>query len=569
MRLSFGLDARQIQTQKLAPRMIQSMEILQLPILALQERIEQELSENPLLEIADQDVESANANEERDVPDAPTEGERELVIDAPQDGVEDFERLLDLDREVPDYFDDGPSRSYSQIEDASTRHQDTIANIETRPETLNDHLLSQLRELELTPFVRMMAERIISSLDARDGGYLRVPLYDLLPPDAVTTDRALADEALEVVQRLDPTGVAARNLRECLLLQLRPNTPYYQQVHRLISHHLEDLRDNRLPAIEKATKYNLETIKLAWAELRKLNPKPGGTYADAHVPTILPDVFVEKSENGTYQVILEDQRTPTLYISEYYRQRLMSGQATTEEKEYIKRKINAAQWLIEAIEQRRNTLMRVTQAIVDYQTRFLDDGPEFIQPLKMQQIADQVKVHLTTVSRAVDDKWIQTPRGIMPLRRFFVGGTQSEEGEDVAWDIIRIKLQEIVDQEDKTDPLSDDQLVKEFTRQGLTVARRTITKYRQKMNIPSSRQRRDWSATQRRRAEENQPFPSDEPIRRLKVEYLPPTDDVAEDDHVTDDDEVPAPDDVITSHDVIAGDAFIAGDDDPSSDDVL
>jgi RNA polymerase sigma-54 factor len=169
--------------------------------------------------------------------------------------------------------------------------------------------------------------------------------------------------------------------------------------------------------------------------------------------------------------------------------------ATPEEREFIKRKINAAQWLIESIEQRRSTLTRVSQAIVDHQTKFLDEGPEFIEPLKMQQIADKVGVHVTTVSRAVDDKYIQTPRGIFALKRFFVGGTKSEEGEDVAWDIIRIRLQEIVDKEDKANPLSDDELVEELKKLGLTVARRTVTKYRQKMNIPSSRQRRDWAKT--------------------------------------------------------------------------
>jgi RNA polymerase sigma-54 factor len=149
--------------------------------------------------------------------------------------------------------------------------------------------------------------------------------------------------------------------------------------------------------------------------------------------------------------------------------------------------------LIESIEQRRNTLARVAQAVVDYQQRFLDEGPEYIEPLKMQQIADQVGVHVTTVSRAVDDKWIQTPRGILPLRRFFVGGTHSEDGEEIAWDTVRLKLQEVIDAEDKSNPFSDDELVRELRKRGLVVARRTITKYRQKMDIPSSRQRRDWS----------------------------------------------------------------------------
>ncbi len=211
------------------------------------------------------------------------------------------------------------------------------------------------------------------------------------------------------------------------------------------------------------------------------------------MPNVIPDVFVELTDDGKYQVRLEDGRTPKLYISPMYRNILMSDKTNAETREYIKRKINSAQWLIESIEQRRNTLTRVAQAIVDHQTEFLNKGPELIEPLKMQQIADKVGVHVTTVSRAVDDKWIQTPRGIFPLKRFFCGGTISADGEEVAWDAVRLRLQEIVDHEDKQHPLSDDELVKELAKHGLTVARRTVTKYRKAMNIASSRQRRDWN----------------------------------------------------------------------------
>ena len=230
-----------------------------------------------------------------------------------------------------------------------------------------------------------------------------------------------------------------------------------------------------------------------WEELRTLNPKPGASFQEGYVPTVIPDVFLDREDDGRYVVRLEDGRTPRLRISNYYRQRLMSGDATAEEKEFIKRKVNAAQWLIESIEQRRSTLTRVSQAIVDHQYRFLEDGPEFVEPLKMQQVADKVGVHVTTVSRAVDDKWIQTPRGIYPLRRFFVGGTENAAGEEIAWDSIRLKLQEVIDNEDKSKPFSDDELVTELAKHGLKVARRTVTKYRKKMDIPSSRQRRDWT----------------------------------------------------------------------------
>ena len=214
---------------------------------------------------------------------------------------------------------------------------------------------------------------------------------------------------------------------------------------------------------------------------------------ETYVPNVTPDIILEQDDEGEYKVRLDDDRVPTLFISEYYRKRLQDPNATTEEKEFIRQKIGSAQWLIESIEQRRSTLTRVSQAIVEHQKKFLDEGPEAIEPLKMQQIADKVGVHVTTVSRAVDDKWIQTPRGILPLRKFFVGGTQTEDGEDVAWDTIRLKLQELIDKEDKSDPYSDEKLVEELKKAGMTVARRTVTKYRKRMAIPSSRQRRDWS----------------------------------------------------------------------------
>lgn len=473
--------------------MIQSMEILQLPLQALQERIEQELGENPLLELQERDPTLPEEQDDREAPNERNIDDKPLVVDEAHNNADDFERLLQLDRDVPDYFDETTRRSANRMDEDSERAHDTIANVAERPESLQDYLMHQLGELDVEPKLMAMCERIISALDAKDGGYLRSSLRDLLPADASPDDQQLAEKALTLVQSLDPPGVAARDLRECLLLQLRPQIDLYDEQKTLISNHLEDLRDNRLPQIMKATGFSIDRIKEAWEELRKLNPKPAAQFAEVHVPAVEPDVEVQRGEGGKWNVIVEESRTPQLFISKHYRERLASGEATPEEREYIKRKVQAAQWLIESIEQRRNTLTKVAQAIVEHQTAFLEDGPEHIHPLKMQQIADKVGVHVTTVSRAVDDKYIQTPRGIYPLRRFFVGGTQTEGGEDVAWDIIRIRLQEIIDKEDKASPLSDDEIVTELKKQGLDVARRTVTKYRQKMSIPSSRQRRDWA----------------------------------------------------------------------------
>jgi RNA polymerase sigma-54 factor len=493
MRLSFGMEARQTQTQKLAPKMIQSMEILQLPILALQERIEQEMNENPMLEIEETDPSSIDPEDEeaQEKPSSKTEDERELIVKDDSSNAEDFERLANMDNEMPDTFDDFRP-SASRIQESVDRHADLMANAAERPESLNDFLLHQLAEMDIDTDLEQIAERIISCLDARNGGYLTVPLADILPPDQSAADLARAEQALKIVQSLEPTGIAARSLQECLLCQLKPSHALYEPMKTIIESHLDDLAENRLPVIQKKTGFSLDLIREVRSEMHGLNPKPGAAFMEVFVPTVTPDVVVEIDETGKYVVRLEDDSLPPLRISEYYRQRLMDPTASVEEKDFIRKKVNGAQWLIDAIQQRRSTLMKVSQHIVDYQKRFLDEGPEAIEPLKMQQIADQVGVHVTTVSRAVDDKWIQTPRGIMPLRKFFVGGTHSEDGDDVAWDVIRIKLQEIIDKEDKQNPCSDEELVDKLNEQGLTVARRTITKYRKKMNIPSSRQRREW-----------------------------------------------------------------------------
>src|SRR5207237_6595989 len=206
-------------------------------------------------------------------------------------------------------------------------------------------------------------------------------------------------------------GVAARDLAECLLLQVGPETPHREVVRALIQNHLEDITHNRLPLIQKKTGFDLHTIGEAMEVLKHLNPRPGSQFTSENIPYVVPDIAVERDEDGEYKVRLLDDWMPNIYISRRYMELYRDKAADPKAKEYLKRKIQAAQWLMESIEQRRNTLEKVTKAIIQHQRAFLDRGPEFIEPLKMQQIADQVHVHVTTVSRAVDDKWVQTPRG--------------------------------------------------------------------------------------------------------------------------------------------------------------
>ena len=496
MRMSFGQDMRMAQKQMLAPRMIQSMEILQLPQLALEERIEQEIQNNETLEVEEAEGEQAGGEPGAPVAEAAptaverTVDEKPLVVDQEHANQADFERSYDWASEYPDSDDDRSRPSASRIDEASDRYLDAMANMQERPETLFHHLHEQLSNYDLNDAERQAADKVIHNLDAN--GYLPMPLEELVDPDGPKDQLALLEKALAVVQGMEPAGVAARDLKECLLLQIRPEMPGARQLRRLVSDHLEDLAGNRLPLIEKKTGFSIAEIERLREQLHGLHPKPGAMFITPVVPRVKPDVYVEQQADGSWKVRLEEVDLPNLRISPIYRQMLLSPDTDPNTREYIKRKINSAQWLIESIEQRRSTLLKTAQAIVDHQTRFLTDGPEAIEPLKMQQIADRIGMHVTTVSRAVDDKWLQTPRGLYPLRRFFVGGTTSADGEEVAWDAVRVKLQEIIDAEPKDDPYSDDDLMEELAKRGITVARRTITKYRKAMDIPSSRQRRDW-----------------------------------------------------------------------------
>jgi RNA polymerase sigma-54 factor len=490
------MTQRMDQRMILAPRMIQSMEILQLPIMALQERIQQELQENPVLELKEESPDGAAAAEEAETPaaaeaDEATDPERELVIDDSGNNELDFDRLEALSKDWEDHFNEGHRPSRNGIDEEGDKKHDAMQNMPSRPQSLHDYLNDQLAFLDATPDQLRMIRFLISHLDGN--GYLSVPLDEVTrsyePPVPVQE----MEEALFMLQKLEPPGTGARSLEECLLLQLTPETPHRDVLRVLIRNHLEDIQHNRLPVIQRRTGFDLTVIKDAIEALKHLNPKPGAQFTADNIPYVVPDIVVERTEAGDYEVRLLDDWTPNIYISRRYMELYRDKGADPKAKEYLKRKIQAAQWLMESIEQRRSTLEKVTRAIIKHQRAFLDKGPEHIEPLKMQQIADLVGVHVTTVSRAVDDKWVQTPRGIFPLKRFFGGGTQTASGEEVAWETIKQKLLEIIDQEDKANPWSDEDLVAKLNEAGYPVARRTVTKYRKMLNIPSSRQRKDWT----------------------------------------------------------------------------
>jgi RNA polymerase sigma-54 factor len=398
--------------------------------------------------------------------------------------------LIGLDETWSELYEEAPRRSRAALSEESDRKQEAMQNMASRPRSFHDDLADQLSFCDCEPIVREIAEYIVYNLDEK--GLFQLDLQDVVRDFNARANLRQAEDALRLVQHLDPPGVGARDLRECLLLQLTPETPCHDVLQILISQHFDDLEHNRLPAIEKKTGIPLEKIKDALEHLRRLNLRPGAAFEIDNPHYVVPDLIVEQNDHGGYDVRLAEENSPQLAISRYYQKQLRNKETDQATREYIQKKIQSARWLIESIEQRRNTLLRVARAIIEHQKVMLEKGPEFIEPLKMQQIADRVGVHVTTVSRAVDDKWVQTPRGIFALKRFFGGGTTTADGDEIAWDTIKQKLLEIIAKEDKQSPMSDEEIVDEMAHQGLKVARRTVTKYRQTLLIPSSRQRKQF-----------------------------------------------------------------------------
>lgn len=485
----------------LAPRMIQSMEILQLSIIDLQAKIEEALQENPFLELKEKHGEQDEQAAEFDPDSTPLKHD--------ETGDLEFNRLDELNRDWDDHFNEEHRGSRASLEEEGDRKLEAMANMPDRPPSLQDYLADQIGEMELDEGERRLARHICSFVDRT--GYLgarerasedddkdtfrTVTLEEIASLyDELVTAQEVEDTLVHVVQKLEPAGVGARDLKECLLLQVPPDAPLAEPMRVLIRDHLEDVAYNRIPVIQKATRLDIPTIQEAIAAIHHLDPKPGLKYNDSGTQYVMPDVVVERSDNDEYTVRLTDEWVPRIRVSKRVVELCKRQDLDDKVKEDLRKKLQAADWLVKAVEQRRNTLLKVTKAIINHQRAFLDYGPEHIHPLKMQQIADQVKVHVTTVSRAVDDKWVQTPRGVFPLKRFFGGGKANQQtGEDVAYEVMKQKLLELVSNEDKANPLSDEELVTRLNEAGYPVARRTVTKYRKMLKIPSSRQRKDWS----------------------------------------------------------------------------
>ncbi len=476
---------------KLAPHMIQSMEILQLPILALQERIEQELNSNPVLELEElpADAEAGpdeDSNEEDDV------SERALVVDTDNNKADDFARLDGIEDDFKEFINQSGPYHRQRNGEEEDRKLEAIKNTAAPPQSLHDYLDEQWRLVEAEPLVKEAGEAIINYLD--DRGYLGVALEQLYHKDRDEFRLEHLQEALRLVQGLDPPGVGARDVRECLLIQIAQSSEDMSFEYRLVADHMDALLDNRLPEIAKKMDCSIDRVKLAIARLSKLDTSPGLQVGRRDNIPITPDVIVE-SPNGSddFSIRLAEADLPGLKLNNYYTRMAKDKQVADTTRKFLQTNIRSAHWIMEAIEQRKNTLLNVAQSVVRNQREFFEKGPLYLRPLPMAKVAEEVGVHLATVSRAVSGKYLQCAWGILPLRKFFSGGTEDENGQAHSWEAIRVKLQQIIDDEDKTRPFNDDQIRAKLAEAGIpNLARRTVAKYRKLMNIPTARFRKRY-----------------------------------------------------------------------------
>jgi RNA polymerase sigma-54 factor len=490
MKLEMRPDMRLEQRMKLAPRMIQSMEILQLSILALQERIEQELNSNPVLEIE----EPANPEETASVEQQPSDeiGENDLVVDTDNNKVRDFQRLDSLDDDYKDWMDSAGPFRYRIPTDESDAKLEAIKNTAAPPLSLHEHLTEQWRLVEADDKVKKAGNTIIDYIDNR--GYLTVRLEQLHNKDKADFTLDDLKLALQLVQRLEPVGVGARNIKECLLIQIKQSSEDMSFEERLIAEHMDALLENRLPDIAKKMKCSIEQINHAIKKIAKLDTSPGLQITSVRNHPITADVIVEPTnQSGRYSVRLADSNLPNLRVNNYYAKMSKDADAGEKTRKFLQNNIRSAQWIIDAIQQRKNTLLKVATSVVKFQREFFEKGQLYLRPLPMSKVADDVGVHLATVSRAVAGKYVQCSRGILPLRKFFSGGTEDVNGQEHSWQAIRAKLQQIINAEDKTKPLNDDKIQKKLVLAGIkNIARRTVAKYRKLLNIPSARFRKKY-----------------------------------------------------------------------------
>ena len=474
------------QELKINPRLYQAMDLLYMPLLDLQQHLKQELLNNPFLDLVEQeDDEDEEASEQETPAENPEEKEREGEID--------WEEIL------LDGFDTAGGRR-EEYEEREYYEPVTVASRD-----LSDHLREQVSLLELNPRELLLADEFLGNVN--DDGYLASTVEDIIRTlnEVVThaaeeQDHEMAhiplftvaegEAMLTKVQELDPAGVGARNLRECLLLQLEEAGLNQSVPYRLVHDCFDELIAHRWSEISKRFGITAADVQKAADEIAKLDPKPGLRFRSGDENYIIPDLIVDKID-GHYHIFLNDANLPRLKLSRAYQEIARDKKKFEgENKEFISNKLNSANWMIQAIEQRRQTMLKVMNYIVDRQREFFEKGVQFLRPLTLREVAEVINMHESTVSRVTNEKFVQTPRGVLPLKFFFSSGLATTDGDDVSARGIKAQLEKLVQDEDPRHPLTDQAIVNILRESGVQIARRTVAKYRDQLGVLSARMRK-------------------------------------------------------------------------------
>lgn len=481
MKLGYELTIEQSQKLVMTPELIQAIQILQFNTQELESYVEEQLLTNPVLEIqtpaqseiGESDGEPVKKTEEfdsREGNDFETRENNEF------DWAEHFK-----EREYDDI-------SYKQWEYNNEPQENTYEQFVSSEITLSEHLMFQLQFAPIKKNCRQIGRYMIESLD--ENGYMTLTPEEIA--QEMDTSLENVQKVLEAVQSFEPAGVGARSLQECLLIQLRHKGNEDPILVEVINHHLEDVAGNRLNNIAKTLNVSTKKIQEISDIIKSLEPKPGRQFgSSSETRYIIPDVTVEKVD-GEYIVSVNEQSAPRLNVSRYYQRMLIESDKESHLSKFLTSRLNSALWLIKSIEQRRQTIYNVVNAVVKYQIDFFEEGPKYLKTLTLKQIADEVGIHESTVSRSINGKYMQSPRGVFEIKYFFTSGVSGVGGEGIASESIKTFIKEIVDSENEKEPYSDQAMVEMLAKKGIDISRRTVAKYRDEMNVPSSSKRKRY-----------------------------------------------------------------------------
>ena len=473
-----GLNLKVAQKQILTPGLVQMVTVLALNKLELREMINQEIVANPVLEELPEDVPSLEDVERK------TNGERPLESPANRtprsENNHDSFQEIDFGSFFDDYLDPGYRAPAGEVAE-----KPSFENFLSQPFLLSDHLGWQLSLSTCSDAIHEAGSSIIGNLN--EDGYLTATLEEI----AQSGGHKLEDvqEALKLVQEFDPLGVGARDLCECLLIQLRTLAPDNTLAQQIVSEYMKQLRNKQYREIARAVDRPIQAVERCVEIIKKLDPRPGQRYDNAQARLIEPDVAFVKTSEG-YQVILNEDGLPQLRLSHRYRRLLAESTTTREVRNYVKERFTSAIQLIKNIEQRKHTITKVCEAIIRHQQEFLDRGIDYLRPMMIKEVAEEVGVHPSTVSRAVANKYTQTPQGVYELRYFFSESVQGPSGGSTSLINLKRLVKKMIEEEDPSHPLTDEHLMQRLRESGYLVTRRTVAKYREDMRIPSTHQRR-------------------------------------------------------------------------------